>query len=873
MKFSCDSCGAQYQIGDDKLGPRGVKVRCKRCGHMIVVRRSSKSGQPEEEEALGGPVSATHAVIPSPAEGLSSEDEFEPKPTGESGSDSVPRTAMNPPLSHVGDSSETSNGIGPRSDAKASLAVAPRPDEGLVAYSQDLDDLNGSGSADPFLAGEDEPLPGLDEHADAAFPSVESPEVQAPLPPAPELAILEPNLHTAPTETYGADVPDFGAAPARELVSHHESSDFDPRLLPISDADDSSAEIEIGHAFEAMFQAGDSAAPLGVKVPSAFRSPSGVHAPVSEAGVVPMPFPASSEGLVPFSSPQLSLASPATAAEPPLFALADVPLEEPYDPPPPVAAVSATEVRAGPALGALEPTEHSPPDLGKAADADEVQVEGATGKSAEAPTASPVTGAEAEWFVAIDDEQVGPLTYTEVQARWASGAIGADSLCWRQGMADWLPIENVPELAELTAGPSSRPRVSTTGAAFGPQQVTGEVAPAIALTQSTDEGEAPAASPAGQETGWRPSAASALASLAAEELQPDASESVDAAPLTKPTAGKMTAIPTAPNELSRLLDGDRDADDRTASMFGVNEKSVSKVRAIPRRAETLGSAPLAERRPANVASQRLGLLAAGVVALAFIGVGASVLSGGGSSRSRSPAEVPVPTARVQQRATEPQPPAKRSAPTPPVHAAKPASKKPDPAPASTAAARGPAQATSTPPTPPASDSTDSTPRAKKVRKKRRKKPTRAKPAPVSSLVRSSTPEPRPPVRSRPAGGSSDDELLAAAGPRTTPRSRPKPPPTSLPSKLDETAVFRVLREHKTQVRDCINKHRNAETSRGRVQVTITIQPSGRVTRTAYEPRSFGSQVLGRCLSSNARTWRFPRFAGSPTPVGFPVTVR
>ena len=38
MKFSCDSCGAQYQISDAKLGARGVKVRCKRCQKMLVVR-------------------------------------------------------------------------------------------------------------------------------------------------------------------------------------------------------------------------------------------------------------------------------------------------------------------------------------------------------------------------------------------------------------------------------------------------------------------------------------------------------------------------------------------------------------------------------------------------------------------------------------------------------------------------------------------------------------------------------------------------------------------------------------------------------------------------------------------------------------------
>ena len=31
MKFSCDQCSAQYMIADEKVGDRGVKVKCKKC--------------------------------------------------------------------------------------------------------------------------------------------------------------------------------------------------------------------------------------------------------------------------------------------------------------------------------------------------------------------------------------------------------------------------------------------------------------------------------------------------------------------------------------------------------------------------------------------------------------------------------------------------------------------------------------------------------------------------------------------------------------------------------------------------------------------------------------------------------------------------
>ena len=39
MKFFCDNCQAQYMISDEKVGPAGVRVRCKKCSHVIFVKR------------------------------------------------------------------------------------------------------------------------------------------------------------------------------------------------------------------------------------------------------------------------------------------------------------------------------------------------------------------------------------------------------------------------------------------------------------------------------------------------------------------------------------------------------------------------------------------------------------------------------------------------------------------------------------------------------------------------------------------------------------------------------------------------------------------------------------------------------------------
>ena len=38
MKFLCDQCKAKYQIADEKVAGRTVRMKCRKCGHMIEVR-------------------------------------------------------------------------------------------------------------------------------------------------------------------------------------------------------------------------------------------------------------------------------------------------------------------------------------------------------------------------------------------------------------------------------------------------------------------------------------------------------------------------------------------------------------------------------------------------------------------------------------------------------------------------------------------------------------------------------------------------------------------------------------------------------------------------------------------------------------------
>jgi predicted Zn finger-like uncharacterized protein len=55
MKFTCDRCDAQYMISDEKVGPNGVKVRCKKCSHVILVRRATENGAAAAESPIPAP--------------------------------------------------------------------------------------------------------------------------------------------------------------------------------------------------------------------------------------------------------------------------------------------------------------------------------------------------------------------------------------------------------------------------------------------------------------------------------------------------------------------------------------------------------------------------------------------------------------------------------------------------------------------------------------------------------------------------------------------------------------------------------------------------------------------------------------------------
>lgn len=60
----------------------------------------------------------------------------------------------------------------------------------------------------------------------------------------------------------------------------------------------------------------------------------------------------------------------------------------------------------------------------------------------------------AQWYYGTNGQQMGPLDESEIRSAIAGGLVTPDTLVWRDGMANWQPFQQVPELAAAYAVPA-----------------------------------------------------------------------------------------------------------------------------------------------------------------------------------------------------------------------------------------------------------------------------------------------------------------------------------------------------------------------------------------------------------------------------------
>lgn len=245
-----------------------------------------------------------------------------------------------------------------------------------------------------------------------------------------------------------------------------------------------------------------------------------------------------------------------------------------------------------------------------------------------------------EWYVAISDEQVGPLSFDEVRVRWDSGDVNPSTLCWKQGMADWTPIRQTKELEGLGDMEANALTVVARIEKNDPEpEEQHEDAPTIAIAEGGEPGAQPRATSTKleppDEPSWRPSAASALASLAAAELASDVEKG-------KRDGANGRSLPATSDALEKLLAGDKKPG---GSPFGSAEVSSSSIRPLPKRTEVVSSVSLRDPMTVRPRSSSIvpALIVGGCMLVGLMVVGIALIARGPSRDVTPTAIAPITT--------------------------------------------------------------------------------------------------------------------------------------------------------------------------------------------------------------------------------------
>lgn len=82
--------------------------------------------------------------------------------------------------------------------------------------------------------------------------------------------------------------------------------------------------------------------------------------------------------------------------------------------------------------------------------------------------------------------------------------------------------------------------------------------------------------------------------------------------------------------------------------------------------------------------------------------------------------------------------------------------------------------------------------------------------------------------------------------------------------LSPSDIQRTINSRKRSVKICYEQSlRGQDSLRGKIEIRVTIAPSGEVTDTAIETPAFKGSRIGKCIAEKISEWRFPSFEGEP----------
>jgi DNA-directed RNA polymerase subunit RPC12/RpoP len=340
------------------------------------------------------------------------------------------------------------------------------------------------------------------------------------------------------------------------------------------------------------------------------------------------------------------------------------------------------------------------------------------------------------------------------------------------------------------------------------------------------------------------------------------------------------------------------AQERGEDMISFSDQlPIGKLETAPTSRPTPAAARAQKARPRTSRSRVLPIALAAAAVVAVAGGGGYyymvVVEGskpGGPTATQTTTATPTPpatTTPTPPATTTPTPPATTS-PTPPATTSPTPPATPIPvqpvaeAPAPTPPPPAPPRAEPAPPRPP--------PRAEQRRRPAREErrveaPARAAPAAQAKVEVEREPlpsraapapkkaEPARAEATRPAGG--DQSLLDLLGKKQdAPTSAPSPRPEGLGLQKSEVkaVISRGRKSFDSCVEEWMRKEPGLDVSGIRVNLIITINPSGAVTAPVVDNPDIDRTSLGACLKSTARKMVFPSFSGDSFEASVPLVL-
>lgn len=469
-----------------------------------------------------------------------------------------------------------------------------------------------------------------------------------------------------------------------------------------------------------------------------------------------------------------------------------------------------------------------------------------------------------DWFVAVDEKQTGPLTPEVIREYWDRGEIGPDSLTWRQGFEDWVPLSEVSELAAWLAPRPQRPVFSPQSSSGPVPVVQVPVESAFSAGGMTRTVRAEVPTPVPDAGGWKPSASAALASLVKDEIEA----------LNRPDAPPPAPEPSpAPRGLLEVPPPTAEVPVATVNGRPSRRESPTPVTAVERPPTFTPAYPYATRpKQGSNKGVLIGIVVGVVVVLAAVGGGGAYLL----QRQKA--------SEVAARQTPPPPDTPRAVTPPPVAQVQPP-----------AATQPPAAATPTPGVTPSvaapvakvtpsvlpGETTGTTRRGTRGSKSHGGGSKSGGDEQVASAE---------PTKSLGGGkGSKADDLFdevfgtgggaakSDEGSKSKKSAYVPPAPgsssTDVPERLPKGDIMSVVLANKPSIVRCVNEQKTRDPNlHGTLVMHWVIQTSGKTAGVSAVTDQYKSSYMATCLSGLVKSWNFPKHKYQPgEPVDFPFT--